>query len=128
MFKFVIYSRKGKTTVYEVECEQVTPMEDPSIMWIPKGEYKARILRPEALFEPDPKDSTKMAPPVWYSHAFYSTSVEALARAHKDVRHGMVDYQIQKKQEPKSEDEVRLAEAAVQIVMLDPSALPPGTP
>lgn len=128
MYKFVIYSRKGKTTVYEVECEKILPMEDPSIMWAPQGEYRARIFRPETLFEPDLVDGTKMVPPVWCDHAFYETSAAALAVARKWVRHELVDYQIQKKREPKSEDEVRLAEDAISIVILNPSVLPSSTP
>lgn len=118
MSKFIVYSRKGKTTVYEVDCAKILPMEDPCVTCLPQGEYMARIFKPEILFEPSSKDNTKMVPPVWYSHAFFDTCHEAIARAQQDVRHGMVDYQLQKKQEAKSEEEIRAAEEAIEVVML----------
>ena len=60
MKKFIVYTRaipgirKGNDppSVIEVEGELIKPTEDPSVMWLPPGEFKFRILKPEYLYEP----------------------------------------------------------------------------
>src|SRR5574337_139712 len=35
-------------TIMEVEGEIVTPAEDPSVMWLPEGECRFRITKPDS--------------------------------------------------------------------------------
>lgn len=85
--------RPGDTpmSIVEVEGEYVTSMEDPSVMWLPKGEFRFRILKPEFLYEPHEvkkesgvKEKT-MVPTIYHSHAVYLTLEEAREAAKKMV-------------------------------------------
>lgn len=84
MRKFVIHSLKGATSIMEVEIKLVTGLEDPSVTWLPNGEYKAHVLKPVSLMDKkvvvleDKKTETQLVPPVYYSHAFYETAEEAM--------------------------------------------------
>ena len=94
MKKFIVYTRaipgirKGNDppSVIEVEGELIKPTEDPSVMWLPPGEFKFRILKPEYLYEPkeivkDDKTVEKiMIPPIYYSHSVYWTVSQALSK------------------------------------------------
>ncbi len=88
MRKFTIQSKKGKTVVTEVEVEIIRPMEDPSVMWLNPGEYKARILAPESFHQRVEKDVNGkkefvLVPDVWCWHAFYDDKGAALSAANK---------------------------------------------
>ena len=59
MRKFVVHTRalpgvksNGAPIVLEVEGELIQSLEDPSVMWLPEGEFKFRIMTPESLYEP----------------------------------------------------------------------------
>jgi hypothetical protein len=86
MKKFIIQSERNKTSIIEVEIELVTAMEDPSIKWLPEGEYKARILQPKSLYEKQ-EDGTLVSP-LWYSHAFYCNKLDAWTKLEKMIRDG----------------------------------------
>lgn len=75
--KFVIYSFKGKTAVMEVKCERLISMLEPA------GEYRARILAPETLFEKK-KDGT-LVPSIYMSHALFDSATDALFKVEKDI-------------------------------------------
>jgi hypothetical protein len=94
MRKFIVHSRpipghiksSDAPTVVEVEGELITAMEDATILWLPKGEFKFRITKPEWLYEPT--NDKKLTPPVYYSHACYWSSDQAHVFAERMVRHG----------------------------------------
>jgi hypothetical protein len=111
MRMFSIYSRRGKTTIYEVECEKITPMQDPSVLWLPQGEYRARVLAP-AIFHEPVGTGPEVAPPIYHSHAFLATVEEAMAQVEVWARIPP------KRATPKTEEEIQAALAAVEVVML----------
>lgn len=85
MRKLIVQTtREGKTIVTEVEIELVKAVEDPSVMWLPEGEYKARILDPKSLYEKQIDGS--LLPPLWYSHAFYEDMEEVIEYFDKALR------------------------------------------
>lgn len=123
MRKFVLQSKKGKSSIVEVECEIVQPVEDPSVLWLQPGEYRARILAPASFHQRiekvvDGKKEPTMVPDIWYSHSFYETLEAAQAECVRLIRSEMVDFAVRKHREPASEDEVQAAIAAVEVVML----------
>lgn len=108
--KFVIYNRvipggcggsscskpgvKGLPSIVEVECEVFTPV------LAKEGEFTARILKPEFLWEPTRvlqegvlKDVT--LPPVYMSHAVYDSLALAREAAERQVR-GTFDFEVRK--------------------------------
>lgn len=122
MKKFVIHSRKGTTSIMEVECELVQAIEDPSIMWLPAGEYRARVLEPAALHQKieklvDGKKVVTLVPDVWCSHSFYSSLEEAKVQGERLVRHGF-EFALRKHGTAFTEEDVQSALAAMKVVML----------
>lgn len=83
MKKFVVHSIKGVTSIMEVECRVVTALQDPSVMFIPAGEYKAEILNPVALYEKQSDGSLRS--PVYYSHSLHETVEAAMVAAKKGL-------------------------------------------
>ena len=119
MKKFTIHVRRNEHTIYEVECEKLQPIDDPSVMWLKEDEYKARVTAPEALLEKKVEgDKTTFTQPVWCSHAFYDTVLEAETRCAKDIRHEMVEFAMQKRRAAASEEEIRAEVAKIKVVML----------
>lgn len=81
MNKFIVHtSRNGSVSIMEVEVELVSAIQDPSVMWLPKDEYRAKILHPESLHDP------VLGPPIWYSHAFYASVAGALSAAEQLIQ------------------------------------------
>jgi hypothetical protein len=89
-------------TIVEVEGEYVTPMEDPSIMQLPKGEFKFRITKPVFLHEAHESkkaDGSKekiLVPSVYCSHAIY-LSIEEAREATKKLVVGEFEFAVRKK-------------------------------
>lgn len=78
MRKFIIHSKKEEISVMEVECEKVQPVDDPSVMWLPADEYRARVLLPTTFHQKheslvEGKKVVTMVPDVWHSHALYDS-------------------------------------------------------
>lgn len=85
MRKFIVHTRplpgccktSDAPTVVEVEGEVVSAIEDPSVMWLPEGEFRFRILKPESLSEfqevkqSDGSKKKVMVSPIYHSHAVY---------------------------------------------------------
>lgn len=132
MRKFVVHTRPlpgcCKTgdvpTIVEVEGEIISPMEDPSVMWLPLGEFLYRIMLPEALFEPkegkQPDGSKKkvMVPVVYHSHAIYHSLAEAQESAKKMIKSGL-DFEVRKGRLTAYTDEELEAKCAeIQTIML----------
>jgi hypothetical protein len=100
MRKFIVHTRpitgthtSGVPVVVEVEGEMIAGIEDPSIMWLPQGEFRFRITQPNFLYEPQEvrrpggiKEKV-MVPPVYHSHAVYWTTHQAHVAAEHMVRH-----------------------------------------
>jgi hypothetical protein len=87
MRKLIVQTtREGKMIITEVEIELVKAVEDPSVMWLPKGEYRARVMKPESLHEK--QEDGSLQAPIWYSHIFYETSEEVWEYIEKSIREG----------------------------------------
>lgn len=85
MRKFTIHAtRDGKISIVEVEIELVKALEDPSIGWLPEGEYRARVMSPKSLH--DKQLDGSLTPPIWHSHAFYWNEHQATVHAEKAIR------------------------------------------
>lgn len=96
--------RSGDTpmTIVEVEGEYVTPMEDPSVMMLPKGEFMFRIMKPDFLYEAretkkaDGSKEKSMVPTVYHSHSIY-LSIEEAREATKKLVEGEFEFAVRKK-------------------------------
>lgn len=77
MRKFYIHYAKDKTSILEVEIEEVFDL------WLKPTEYKAKVLAPACLLDKSPTGQLK--PPVFYSHAFYDEVYEAMISLRKDT-------------------------------------------
>lgn len=78
MKKYIVHSNKLETKVVEIEGEIVSAVEDPSIMWLPAGEYKFKITSPEFLL--DKKNHGKnevFVPVIWHSFCIFNSIDEA---------------------------------------------------
>lgn len=84
MKKFVIISIKGATSIKEVECSVVTPLHDPSVSFLPPGEYKVEILKPVSLWDKNPDNS--FTAPLYFSHSLFDTVEAARAVAERDMK------------------------------------------
>lgn len=75
----------------EVEGEMVSTLEDASVGWLPKGEFRFRITKPVFLHEAKEgkkEDGSKeklLIPSVYHSHSIYLTEEEAWAAAKRLV-------------------------------------------
>lgn len=89
-------------TIVEVEGERVLSLEDPSVMWLPEGEFRFRIKQPEFLHEPheakkaDGSREKIMLPAVYHSHAIYLT-IEEAREATKKLVVGEFEFALRKK-------------------------------
>lgn len=113
MKKFVI-NAKGKTSIIEVECVKLTPMDTPSIGWLPQDEYKARIDAPTSLFD---KTDNKLEKPIWHSFAFFDTLEEAKIKASADIK-VMLERNEKKTGTSFTEEDVKKQLADIQIITL----------
>lgn len=111
-------------SILEVEAEKVTPMQDPSVMWMPSGEFKARILKPEFLYETQEifKGSgvreKATVPSIYYSHSLYETKEAALEAATKLIVGGF-QFEIRKgKRDSFSQEEVQARVAQIEEHLL----------
>lgn len=111
MRKFIIHSGRDKTAIMEVECQLITPVEDPSVMWLPKGEYRARLLKPATFVEKDGK------PLVWHSIAFYDT-LEIAKEAHAVMTRAAFEFEFKKYKTAYTEEQVQATLASTEVVML----------
>jgi hypothetical protein len=85
MRKFIIHvARDGSLSVMEVEIQQVLAVEDPSVQWLPEGEYRARVIAPASLMEK--RMDGPLSAPIWHSHAFYWTASQAWVQVYKMIR------------------------------------------
>lgn len=88
MRKFIIQTKKGVSSIQEVEIQLVTAMEDPSILWRMKpGEYLAKVLKPESMYEK--QNDGRFTPPVLCWFAFHDSEEAAKAVAEKDHKREM---------------------------------------
>lgn len=86
MRKFIVHTRaipgrpKEESPFYllEVEVEIITALEDPSILFLPVGEFRFKIMEPKFL-------NDFSGPSIYYSHSIYADSVIA-----RDVAKRMV--------------------------------------
>lgn len=133
MRKFIVHTRavpgccKGAAdapSILEVEGELVSSLEDPSVTWMPSGEFMFRILKPEFLYESKEtklEDGSKkkiMIPTVYHSHAIYHELPAAQAAAKRMIKSGL-DFEVRKGRLPSyTEEELDAKCAEVQILEL----------
>jgi hypothetical protein len=122
MRKFTIQSRKDKTSIFEVEVEILTAMDDSAVLWLKPGEYRARVLKPTIFHQKvektvEGKKETTLVPDVWCWHAFYETEDEARAQAAKWIQDD-VDFAIRKHREPPTPEQVQASIDAIEVVRL----------
>jgi hypothetical protein len=122
MKKYTIQSKKGKTSIIEVEIEVVKQLEDPSVGWMNTGEYKARILKPTSFHQKlekivDGKSELTIVPDVLCWHAFYSTLEEAKAYSEELIKHEF-KFMLRKHNVAYTEEDVQAAIAAVEVLAL----------
>lgn len=115
MRKFYTQFYKEKITIFEVEVRKVTGVEDPSVMWLKEGEYKAKVLSPSCLLEKDQQG--KITNPVWFSHIFNDSLDEAKASAKKSVVDSF-NRNLLKFGKEFSEQEVEDKVSAIEVIML----------
>ena len=115
MKKFIVHSQRG-FSIMEVEGSVLTALEDPSVMWAPKGEYRLRITAPESLQEK--YDDGSLRSPIYCSFALYETIDEAKEIAERYIRGGFA-FEVRKgRLTSYTEEEVQAEIAKIKIVML----------
>lgn len=131
MRKFVIYTRAipgccrptGTISIVEVECEMLTAMQDPSVMWGPPGEYRVRILKPEFLHETQKVlngnvEEKITVPSIYYNHALYESVEAAVAPARSEI---LAEFEFQVRKNKRSSfttEEVEAKCAEINVVLL----------
>ena len=76
MRKFVIHFIKETTTIIEVECEKISGLEDPSVLWLPSGEFKVKISAPKSILNKETNGTYSAIS--YYNHGIYDSYEEAL--------------------------------------------------
>lgn len=125
MRKFIVHTRPlpgcckvgDAPTVIEVEGEMISATEDPSVKWLPEGEFRFRITKPDFLFEPKQAGSKEMVPPVYHSHAIYWNVYQARAVAERLVRQGF-EFSKRKSGKEYSKEEVRAKYSEITEIIL----------
>lgn len=109
--------------IVEVEGDIIPAMEDPSVMWLPKGEFKFRITVPDFLYEPqeirkaDISKDKVMVPPVYHSHSVYDT-FDGARQVAKQMVEESFQFVQRKTGRTYSEDEVAIKLTEIQEIML----------
>jgi len=117
MRKLIVQTtREGKMIITEVEIELVKAIEDASVTWLPKGEYRARVLEPKSVYEKQLDGS--LLPPLWYSHVFYETAEQAREYIEKSIREGFERDLRHHKITAYTEEEVQQKLSEIQEVVL----------
>ena len=122
MKKFVIQSKSGQFSIQEVDVEVISTTEDPSVAWLPAGEFKARIMRPTSFHMKverlvNNKREMVDVPEVWYSFAFLNSLEEAKATCAELIREEF-DFKKRKHKIDFTEQDVADAQAKMQVALL----------
>lgn len=129
MKQFIIHTRPiagisdDDMSIVEVEGERIIALEDPSIMWLPKDEFRFRIFKPEFLYEPSEikkPDGAKikvMVPTIYCSHAIYFSFADAKIASEKLVRKSFEFSKIKYKIDF-TEEEVQAKISTIKTIML----------
>lgn len=122
MKKFVIQSKSGQFSIQEVEVEVILATEDPSVAWLPAGEYKARIMKPTSFHMKIEKlinNKREMVdvPDVWYNFAFSDSLEDAKATCAELIREEF-KFKQRKHKIDFTEQDVADAQAKMQVVLL----------
>jgi len=122
MRKFIIQSKKGKTSIIEVEVEIISSLEDPSVLWLKAGEWRARILQPTSFHQRiekvvDGKKEVVMQPDVWCWHSF-SDSIEEAQRKAEDLIVQSFEFDLRKYGKSFTDEDVATAKLTIEIVSL----------
>lgn len=116
MRKFIMRAaRDGAMSIMEVEIELVQAAEDQSVMWLPEGEYKARVMAPVELYEK--QEDGSLTPPIWHSHAFYWNEHQAGVYVERAIR-GSLERQKLHYGTEYTEDDIKQKMSEVQVIRL----------
>lgn len=74
MRKYTVSKHNGQIKVIEIECEILSKADYPAAIWLPAGEYYAKIISPQLFHkkverEINGKKAVVLEPDVWHSHA-----------------------------------------------------------
>jgi hypothetical protein len=84
MIKYIVNCSKEVISVMEVEGQMVSALDNPSVMWLPKGEYFFKVTSPTSILEKRVVGKeTKYFPVIWHSHNFSDSGAEAELKAQK---------------------------------------------
>ncbi len=114
MKKFVVHTIKGKTSIVEAECYQLTPL-DGVFVDIKPGEYCCRITAPEFLFEK--KKDGSLGSATFHSHSLFNSLDAARAQAEQDIRAGF-ERALRKQNVLYTEEDVQAKLVLVQVILL----------
>jgi len=131
MKKYITYTRnihghpslEDPFYILEVEGEIVLPLEDPSVMWLPNGEFFFRILKPNFLYESreiigaDRSRKKILVPPIYHSSSVYSNYDQAFSKAEKMIRDGF-ELDFRKKGIPINDEDVLSKCKKIQQILL----------
>ena len=131
MKRFIVHTRSvpGQTkssevpTILEVEGEVISALEDSSVQWLPTGEFRFRIDKPEWLSEtqeikkPDGTKHKVLVHPVYHSHSIYYTEAQALVVAEGFVKYSF-NFDAQKHQAQYSMSDVLQRLKEIKIIYL----------
>lgn len=122
MRMFVLQPKKPKIPIMEVKCEMVTALDDPSVMWLKSGEYKAKIILPIIFHQPvekiiDDKKVIVMVPEAWHSHSLFKTLEEALHKREFLIRYEF-EFALNKYGTSFSEEDITEKLLEVEVVTL----------
>lgn len=88
MKKFIINYSRDKINIVEVDCEKINLADDLSIRWLKNNEWKAKINKPDFLYEKDVLN--KLVKPIWYWHAFYSSVEDCYISLHETIYNSLL--------------------------------------
>lgn len=74
MIRYVVQHVKGVTSVQEIRCQVLTPLEDQSVAFLPRDDFKVKISEPKSL-----------EGEVWFGWALSTAPELALAQAESDM-------------------------------------------
>lgn len=88
MKKFIINYAKNAISIVEVDCEKVCSIDDLSIGSLKDDEWKARINKPDFLYEKG--TAGKLIKPIWCWHSFYDSVEDCFVELHNAISYKLL--------------------------------------
>src|SRR5574338_245990 len=112
---FVVYTRKNETSIVEAECYVLSAMNDPSVVSLPQGEFRALVTAPELLFEK--KVDKSIGPAIYHSHSLFRDYNDALKEAQSLIEKEFA-FKLRKYKTPYTDVDVAAAVLAIKLIKL----------